>query len=79
MKFARYLQDTQTPEWKNAYIDYRGLKVQLGVIRTQALQQVDTSSYFGKTSADHIHHSAPNIEVEDESDGESTVEHHFCP
>ncbi|KAF5390741.1 hypothetical protein D9757_004545 [Collybiopsis confluens] len=26
MKFAKYLQQTQTPEWKRAYIDYRGLK-----------------------------------------------------
>ncbi|KAF8320211.1 SPX domain-containing protein [Cantharellus anzutake] len=26
MKFARYLEDTQTPEWKRAYIDYRKLK-----------------------------------------------------
>ena len=51
--------------------DYRGLKVHLGVIRAQALEQVDTPSYFGKTGADRIHHSTPDIEVEnDESEGE---------
>ncbi|KIY70705.1 SPX-domain-containing protein [Cylindrobasidium torrendii FP15055 ss-10] len=33
MKFARYLQETQTPEWKKAYIDYRGLKKRLTAIR----------------------------------------------
>ncbi|KAF8637930.1 hypothetical protein AX17_002551 [Amanita inopinata Kibby_2008] len=33
MKFARYLQDTQTPEWKKAYIDYRGLKKRITAIR----------------------------------------------
>ncbi|KAF8966562.1 SPX domain-containing protein [Flammula alnicola] len=33
MKFAQYLRDTQTPEWKKAYIDYRGLKKRITAIR----------------------------------------------
>lgn len=33
MKFARYLEETQTPEWKKAYIDYRGLKKKITAIR----------------------------------------------
>ncbi|KAF8155817.1 SPX domain-containing protein [Crassisporium funariophilum] len=33
MKFAQYLSDTQTPEWKKAYIDYRGLKKRITAIR----------------------------------------------
>ncbi|KAL6303030.1 hypothetical protein BKA93DRAFT_366518 [Sparassis latifolia] len=33
MKFARYLEDTQIPEWKKAYIDYRGLKKRITAIR----------------------------------------------
>ncbi|KAH8113950.1 SPX domain-containing protein [Phellopilus nigrolimitatus] len=33
MKFARYLKDTQTPEWKKAYIDYRGLKKLITAIK----------------------------------------------
>ncbi|KAF9262260.1 SPX-domain-containing protein [Marasmius fiardii PR-910] len=33
MKFARYLEDTQIPEWKRAYIDYRGLKKHISKIR----------------------------------------------
>ncbi|KAK1235825.1 Xenotropic and polytropic retrovirus receptor 1 [Marasmius sp. AFHP31] len=36
MKFARYLEDTQTPEWKRAYIDYRGLKKRITKIRTES-------------------------------------------
>ncbi|KAJ4473081.1 hypothetical protein J3R30DRAFT_762168 [Lentinula aciculospora] len=35
MKFAKYLQQTQTPEWKKAYIDYRGLKKKLHKERTR--------------------------------------------
>ncbi|KAJ3565291.1 hypothetical protein NP233_g7722 [Leucocoprinus birnbaumii] len=35
MKFARYLHDTQTPEWKRAYIDYRGLKKRINAIRRE--------------------------------------------
>ncbi|KAJ7740035.1 SPX domain-containing protein [Mycena maculata] len=33
MKFARYLEDTQTPEWQRAYIDYRLLKKRITAIR----------------------------------------------
>ncbi|KAK7686014.1 hypothetical protein QCA50_010825 [Cerrena zonata] len=33
MKFARYLEETQAPEWKKAYIDYRGLKKRITAIR----------------------------------------------
>ncbi|KAJ7778279.1 SPX domain-containing protein [Mycena metata] len=33
MKFARYLEDTQTPEWKKAYVDYRLLKKRITAIR----------------------------------------------
>ncbi|KAJ7598998.1 SPX domain-containing protein [Mycena floridula] len=46
MKFARYLQDTQIPEWKRAYIDYRGLKKRISAIRkaseiTESMSQED--------------------------------------
>ncbi|KAJ7276060.1 SPX domain-containing protein [Mycena haematopus] len=33
MKFARYLEETQTPEWKRKYIDYRLLKKRISAIR----------------------------------------------
>ncbi|KAH9976772.1 hypothetical protein BGW80DRAFT_1290389 [Lactifluus volemus] len=33
MKFARYLDNAQAPEWKRAYIDYRGLKKRITAIR----------------------------------------------
>lgn len=35
MKFARYLEETQVPEWKRAYIDYRGLKKRITAIKDQ--------------------------------------------
>ncbi|KAG8932567.1 hypothetical protein FRC01_013197 [Tulasnella sp. 417] len=33
MKFARYLEETQIPEWKKKYIDYKGLKKHISAIR----------------------------------------------
>ncbi|KAF8524324.1 EXS family-domain-containing protein [Hysterangium stoloniferum] len=33
MKFARYLEQTQVPEWKRAYIDFKGLKGRISIIR----------------------------------------------
>ncbi|KAJ7906260.1 EXS family protein/ERD1/XPR1/SYG1 family protein [Mycena leptocephala] len=33
MKFAQYLEDTRTPEWQKAYIDYRLLKKRITAIR----------------------------------------------
>ncbi|KAF9458971.1 SPX domain-containing protein [Collybia nuda] len=45
MKFARYLEDTQTPEWKKAYIDYRGLKKLITAVRkAQEGSLIETSS-----------------------------------
>ncbi|KIM89690.1 hypothetical protein PILCRDRAFT_193459 [Piloderma croceum F 1598] len=46
MKFARYLQDTQTSEWKKAYIDYRGLKKRIANIRRwqEGLEPLSSSS-----------------------------------
>ncbi|PVF97400.1 SPX-domain-containing protein [Serendipita vermifera] len=35
MKFARYLEETQVPEWKKAYIDYRGLKKRISAIKAE--------------------------------------------
>ncbi|KAF9787898.1 SPX domain-containing protein [Thelephora terrestris] len=35
MKFARYIEDTQVPEWKRAYIDYRGLKKLISTVSKQ--------------------------------------------
>lgn len=44
MKFGQYLHDTQTPEWKKAYIDYRGLKKRINAIR-KAQQGLGFDSY----------------------------------
>ncbi|CAE6408391.1 unnamed protein product [Rhizoctonia solani] len=46
MKFARYLEDTQIPEWKKAYIDYRGLKKKIAVVRraNEAAQERNSDS-----------------------------------
>lgn len=35
MKFARYLEETQIPEWKKAYINYRALKKHIANIKDQ--------------------------------------------
>ncbi|KAH7887082.1 SPX domain-containing protein [Phlebopus sp. FC_14] len=59
MKFARYLQDTQTPEWKKAYIDYRALKKQIGLIRAQ---QVEAASSTGTTDVNHTYKPATTHE-----------------
>jgi len=50
MKFARYLEDTQTPEWKKAYIDYRGLKKRIASINRQqtGLEAVQTTEVEDK-------------------------------
>ncbi|KAF7325791.1 Signal transduction protein [Mycena kentingensis (nom. inval.)] len=44
MKFARYLEDTQTPEWQRAYIDYRLLKKRITAIRRAMGHQEPTDS-----------------------------------
>ncbi|PPR01240.1 hypothetical protein CVT24_006004 [Panaeolus cyanescens] len=51
MKFAQYLQDTQTPEWKKAYIDYRGLKKRITAIR-KAQQGLNIHISSGTTDED---------------------------
>ncbi|CAE6422633.1 hypothetical protein BN14_00900 [Rhizoctonia solani AG-1 IB] len=33
MKFARYLEETQIPEWKRAYLDYQLLKCKLSAVK----------------------------------------------
>ncbi|KAF9532391.1 SPX domain-containing protein [Crepidotus variabilis] len=46
MKFAQYLQDTQTPEWKRAYIDYRALKKHISVIKkSYKRRSVDSTTW----------------------------------
>ncbi|KAF7316200.1 Signal transduction protein [Mycena indigotica] len=44
MKFARYLEDAQTPEWQRAYIDYRLLKKRITAIRRAMASQEQTIS-----------------------------------
>ncbi|CCL99566.1 uncharacterized protein FIBRA_01584 [Fibroporia radiculosa] len=53
MKFARYLEETQTPEWKKAYIDYRGLKKKITAIRrAQDELKAETGSVRPNVNAD---------------------------
>ncbi|KAF8483138.1 SPX domain-containing protein [Gautieria morchelliformis] len=42
MKFARYLEETRIPEWKRAYIDFKGLKKRVAAIR-KAKQRAGTA------------------------------------
>ncbi|KAH9998600.1 hypothetical protein BJV77DRAFT_701297 [Russula vinacea] len=48
MKFARYLDNAQAPEWKRAYIDYRSLKKRITAIRRA--QGVDTGGHVNLSS-----------------------------
>jgi hypothetical protein len=53
MKFAKYLESESIPEWRKAYIDYKGLKKKLKAIekvktRYDPLESFDqiTNSYY---------------------------------
>ncbi|KAG2059532.1 SPX-domain-containing protein, partial [Suillus hirtellus] len=59
MKFARYLNDTQTPEWKKAYIDYRCLKKCIGAIRAEHIARQNST---GTTDVDQFHKQAKDYE-----------------
>lgn len=59
MKFARYLDDTQTPEWKKAYIDYRCLKKSIGAIRAEHIARQNST---GTTDVDQVHKQAREYE-----------------
>ncbi|KAF9060163.1 SPX domain-containing protein [Rhodocollybia butyracea] len=50
MKFAKYLEQTQTPEWKRAYIDYRGLKKKIpkGTKATESLLKAEPEHISGE-------------------------------
>ncbi|KAG1862041.1 EXS family protein/ERD1/XPR1/SYG1 family protein [Suillus subalutaceus] len=63
MKFARYLNDTQTPEWKRAYIDYRCLKKCIGAIRAEHIARQNST---GTTDIDHVHKQARDYEGHNE-------------
>ncbi|KAF8917968.1 SPX domain-containing protein, partial [Mucidula mucida] len=62
MKFARYLQETQTAEWKKAYIDYRGLKKRITAIR----KSQETSVLRSGSRPDLT--ESPRQSVDDQSD-----------
>ncbi|KAG8819078.1 hypothetical protein FRC19_010139 [Serendipita sp. 401] len=42
MKFGRYLEDTQVPEWKRAYINYKALKKKITAIKEQLASERKT-------------------------------------
>lgn len=63
MKFAQYLNDTQTPEWKKAYIDYRGLKKCIGAIRAEHTARQNST---GTTDVDQVHKQAREYEEHNE-------------
>ncbi|KAL4256368.1 hypothetical protein AB1N83_012317 [Pleurotus pulmonarius] len=73
MKFARYLEETQTPEWKKAYIDYRGLKKRITAIRRAPLQTVHSPA--GSTTHLSVNESprSSNDHNDNEPHGRSTV------
>ncbi|KAK7463123.1 Xenotropic and polytropic retrovirus receptor 1 [Stygiomarasmius scandens] len=72
MKFARYLQDTQTPEWKKAYIDYRGLKKRISACRRFQEEQQQTSP---SSSLTHLPSSKKAYDEELEQPSTSRMRH----
>ncbi|KAI9438622.1 SPX domain-containing protein [Lactarius indigo] len=58
MKFARYLDNAQAPEWKRAYIDYRGLKKRIMALKS--VQQGENELRLTRTvSSDSDHDTLP--------------------
>ncbi|KAG9009095.1 hypothetical protein FRB94_012491 [Tulasnella sp. JGI-2019a] len=51
MKFARYLDETQIPEWKKKYIDYRGLKKLISAIQRERASNTNTSKMSLKSKS----------------------------
>ncbi|KAH9962879.1 SPX domain-containing protein [Russula dissimulans] len=58
MKFARYLDNAQAPEWKRAYIDYRGLKKRITAIRRA---QGSTVKFLDMSSPESDPDSFPSV------------------
>ncbi|TCD67423.1 hypothetical protein EIP91_012395 [Steccherinum ochraceum] len=82
MKFARYLEETQAPEWKKAYIDYRGLKKRITACRKErerangkrpASPQLDFTPVT--THSHDGHELQPDEAGEDLADKTSVVNH----
>ncbi|KAF7316201.1 Signal transduction protein [Mycena indigotica] len=77
MKFTRYLEDTQIPEWKRAYIDYRLFKERLRAIRQAmhdgALYPVDS---YSNSQLGH-HGAASMLSVIKSESGENSSEESF--
>ncbi|KAF8587241.1 hypothetical protein K439DRAFT_853881 [Ramaria rubella] len=68
MKFARYLDETKIPEWKRAYIDFKGLKKRVAAIKKtkQKAAQLDpphrdalSSPAQGPVSYGSLDHTPP--------------------
>ncbi|KAJ7064982.1 SPX domain-containing protein [Mycena amicta] len=60
MKFTRYLEDTQIPEWKRAYIDYRLFKERLRAIR-QAAQDGSLYPFQSYSNSQLDHQAEPSM------------------
>ena len=48
MKFEQDLQQTAIPEWRHAYIDYKGLKAVLSTLLAAEQPEPDSAPFFAK-------------------------------
>ncbi|KAJ7740036.1 SPX domain-containing protein [Mycena maculata] len=71
MKFTRYLEDTQTPEWKRAYIDYQIFKERIRAIRGAQDGLVRMDSY-SNSQLNHQDGSMLSVIVQSDS-GENSA------
>ncbi|KAI8374053.1 SPX domain-containing protein [Choanephora cucurbitarum] len=56
MKFAKYLESESIPEWRKAYINYKGLKKRLKAIeKLRKLNQIEESIHFADHSFQRRH------------------------
>ncbi|VDB96024.1 unnamed protein product [Peniophora sp. CBMAI 1063] len=64
MKFARYLDDALTPEWKRAYIDYKGLKKRITAVRREQTSARDRRSGSSDEESEQHGSSDPLTDTE---------------
>ncbi|KAJ7512758.1 SPX domain-containing protein [Mycena galericulata] len=67
MKFTRYLEDTQTPEWKRAYIDYRVFKERIRAIRRVQDGLAYPTDSYSNSQLNHQDGSMLSVIVQSES------------
>ncbi len=51
MKYGRYLENKMKPEWRSAYLDYKGLKTLIKEAQADAATQGETTQFSPRTTS----------------------------